>query len=419
MQDFTYDYNESNYYGANKEAVATANNQSTRPASLSQVAAYRQLCERKNVVPQDTSAWSSDQASAEIQKLIDFKPASPAQLTLIRTKLARLTELEVPLNIAESDINALTGGRDGTASKLIEQLIELERKYSDRMSVTENQVRSLVSWYLCPDMPFEEFNIPLTLLTGESVTLNDGSVKQLWRRLTPVEFATAIQTQMNFQSAGEFINRYRSLFHDWKKTRIKLRQMELIRKLENRLADVSHPKIVDIAIDLEGQPVMIQLPADRTVAWNPDAYVPIGEQELMMYDSKQASRLIAQLESELNNRELVKFSTNDGEQDAFELLRSNPTQDKLHEREVEALTNSIFSLMSVLGQREHDFEHGEPRIIVERWANRHIDTQVEDGILYLEEMMVYAIDNNFITQDGLLELVQKSAIATVIASANW
>ena len=272
--EFTFDYNENEFFGFAPTSVATLESPTApRHATPGQLAKYRELCDEKHVTPQSTEGWSYDRASAEISKLLAFHPMSDAQREMIFQKLEHLQSLDVTINIPASELDKLTGGRDGTASQLIQQLIDLERRYLDREKVSENQLRTLVSWYYCPDIPFEEYDIPLTVPTD---IVYDGIPMK--RRLDPIEFAEQIQQKMNFQSASEFINRYRADFHEWRKTRITMQQMSLIRQLESRMADISNPKVLELAVDLKGNVVELAQPAqDRGTTWSPNAYIPAGD----------------------------------------------------------------------------------------------------------------------------------------------
>ena len=139
-----------------------------------------------------------------------------------------------------------------------------------------------------------------------------------------------------------------------------------------------------------------------------DAY---GDAELLMLSQEDASRMIAQLESELRNHDLTKFPTPRYTEDDVNAIRDLNTVDKAEEREVEKLNNIVYSLMSVLGQRADDWEHEEARLIVERWDLRDRDTQVQWLIQKLYDFMVYLLDNDFITDEGLDQIVADYPIA--------
>lgn len=224
---------------------------------------------------------------------------------------------------------------------------------------------------------------------------------------------------MNFQQARDFINAHRAAFHEWKKTRITMGQIARVRQLENRMANIANPKITDLAIDLAGEPVMIQIAADKGTSWSPNAYMPIEDAQLMMYSRKEATRLIAQLESEMNDKSITKFPDESGLQDAVERLRTVNSADKAQQSEFEHLNNIMYALMAATGQRDDSFEHGEVRLVVERWETREGDTQVTQLIEDIYDFMMFALDGNFIGEDGLAELVGKSRIASTIADCAW
>ena len=227
--------------------------------------------------------------------MICIYPASEPQIQIIKDKIESLSKMGV--NINAPDFSKLTGGRTGTASTLIESLIEMERQYNDVLPPSEAQLQFLVSMYLCPDIPFEEnFEIKRKLDLGEG----------MWRKLTPEEFAEEIKSKMKKRDASAFIDAHRGVFHTWKTTRIRPEQFKYIRQLEERMRDLSSPSAIEWCVDEEGNLVQVsKAKVDKSKDYNPTGYIPLEDMELLMFSVEQASQYIDMLKSEQGRKDLI------------------------------------------------------------------------------------------------------------------
>ena len=143
-------------------------------ASQKQIKYYLDLCENKKVEPRDVSNITSKAISELINEVkLVIKP-SQSQIDML-VKLSEETEVILTDQLLEN----LTGGKEGTASKLIEQLIERKRKMGNVLPPTDAQVKFLTDMFLCPDIPFEEYEIQKKRQIGDNTYV----------LMTPTEFA--------------------------------------------------------------------------------------------------------------------------------------------------------------------------------------------------------------------------------------
>lgn len=289
-----------------------------RPMSPAQEKYYSDLCLQKNVVPVDLTGKSYDEVSIMIKELREFFPASPAQIRLIKEKASALN-----LNIDESKLKKLTGGREGSASKLIAQLIEKEREIGDTIEPTEAQLKYIVSMFYCVDVDFSEHDIK------KRVDLEDG----LWRLMTPNEFAKEVSAKMSRKEASAFIDKYRSAHHAWLNTRISVEQEKYIRQLEERLADLYVPKQVPETND-----------GKRKYDYNPTAYEPLSEGHLKMFSKEEASKYIDRLKYELEAKELYSNFNDNHDGDLLDFISRSSS-----ETDIEEAQNALFKIFAHIG----------------------------------------------------------------------
>lgn len=94
---------------------------------------------------------------------------------------------ETGVDITNELIKKLTGGKDGSASKLIEQLLDRKRKMGNLLPPTEAQIKFLVDMFLCPDIPFEEFDIKKKRKISDDTYV----------LMTPAEFAEEVKAKIH------------------------------------------------------------------------------------------------------------------------------------------------------------------------------------------------------------------------------
>lgn len=314
MANFSF----TSFLSSNGGSSATQGNTARRLSQPSekQKSFYFDLCDRKKISRKDITQFTFDQLGKEIEQLQKLPdPASERQVAKIRELEKEIIALGGDLNpIGDAVINALSGGREGTASSLIQSLFDMRTALNQVAKPTDPQLGIMVEWYLCPDIPFESFSseevyamksganmsesMTVTIEIPRRIDLGDG----LWRHMTPDEFASAIKERMTKRQASKFIDDYRAVFYDWKKTRITSQQVNYIRELELRLANISTPKAVEFAV-VDGEVQEIRnTTVDYNAEWNPMAYEPMDELSLAQFSYEQASQWIDQLKSELTNK---------------------------------------------------------------------------------------------------------------------
>jgi len=240
-------------------------------------------------------------------------PASPRQLDKIKELETEIISAGGAMKpMTQATLDSLTGGREGTASSLIQMLFDTRNELSETAPITEPQLKIIVEWFLCPDIPFESFSSEevydkkelandnesrtITIEIDRRIALEDN----LWRLMTVDEFESEIKSKLTKKRASKFIDAYRGVFYDWKKTRITESQVKYIRELELRLANITTPKAVEWAF-VDGE--MVEMKAntvDYNDDWNPMAYQPMDELVLAQLSYEDASKWIDNLKTELH-----------------------------------------------------------------------------------------------------------------------
>lgn len=269
----------------------------SKPCTQGQIQFYLNMCAQKHLEPQDNYLTLSFNEMRELlDKTKNYFPASQTQLELINQKVEILAKAGVNVNI---EFDKLTGGREGTASKIINKLIELE-KANVKIPPSEGQLRLLVSMYPCPDCNFETFGIPLFHY------IEDTKI-----RLTPDEFADEICKVFDKTEASQFIDYNMTAFNEWKKTRIRPNQLSYLKTLLERCEQ------------------------------------QIDEVELLMMSIETASELIDRLVKETKERPATSITEKSL---GFEDLPMNiVTIEQAQEIEDNKLRDAIFSIISQTG----------------------------------------------------------------------
>ena len=357
-----------------------------RLATENQIKFYSDLCAQRNLQPQeDVANLSYAEVSSLIEELKKHTPPSQSQIELIERKILNLQSMEILINLP--DTSKLTGGKEGSASKLIETLMQLEAKHIETAPPSENQLSFMVNMYLCPDVNFEEYGI------ARRITLEEN----LWRKLTPQEFADEIIKKMNRKEASKFIDKHRGTFHIWKSTRIKIEQEKYIRTLEARLSDTSVPTPTEWVVDIEGNLIQQTTKTEHS----PSGYTPLDELELKMLSAEEAGKYIDILKSELERKELYRFGGSDNIDITFESLRRN---DK--EEEYKALKEIMFKIEAVAGYEDEDL-HKTPAYLI---------AGEKEGKDKIKEVIQDLLKRDAITKEGMIELCKKSSIMQEILS---
>lgn len=373
---------------------------STRKPTERQIQYYMDLCVQRKVAPQNYTAMTYDEVGALIEELRKFYPASENQIKMIKDKLELLSTMGVAINAP--DYSKLTGGREGTASALIEGLISMERQYTDKMPATDSQLQFMVSMYLCPDVPFESFEI------ARKVDLGDG----MWRKFTPEEFAEEIKSKMNKRDASAFIDANRGAFHTWKQTRVRPEQVKYIRQLEDRMANLTPTSVIEWAVDEEGNLVQIQKQvADKSKAYAPTGYTPLDEMELMMFSVEEASKYIDILKSEYERKDLYKYGEVADESLTFESLRKANSVEQQKENELKELNDLMFKLEAVAGYADEELHNAVTSLLLEKEV---VSEKVQEQRNKIHDFMMELIEDDSATFEGMVELCKNSPIAQEI-----
>lgn len=365
-----------------------------------QVQYYLDLCVQRRVAPQNYTKMTYDELAKVIEELRKFYPASEAQINIIKDKVASLNALGK--TIIEPNYATLTGGREGSASKLIEMFITMEKELSNSMQPTDKQIEFLVGMYLCPDVPFEKHEV------NKTVDLGNGQ----WRKLTPDEFAEEIKSKMSKAQASKFIDDYRGAFHTWKTTRVRPEQVKYIRDLEARMSNLTPTTAIEWAIDEEGNLVqVIKKAVDKSKVYAPTAYVAIDELELMMYSVQEASKYIDILKAELENKKLTKYGELSDESQTFEPIRKASNGEKKLADDVKELQDLMFKLEAVAGYADDDLHDSVSELLF----NDEVDYEtLREQKEKIRLFMLSLVEDGSTSFDGLTELCQKSEVAQSI-----
>ena len=291
-------------YQASQSTSAPRTGAAATPA---QIKAYNEMCTRKNITPLDTSAMSKSEISTHIEAIVALPfPPSPVQREKIDALIAELTAAGVRINISQEKLASLTGGANGTASLLINFLYDQKRANGVVDGISDKQVEILTEWFLCPDIPFEDYNVSKRFyLEKLNAVSSDENVEERmesrkWRLVTAEEFAERIRANVNREQASKLIDQHRATFYEWKKTRVSSKQIAFIQQLETRLASLYVPKEAAFAVDPEGN--IIEMAKKPARDYNPTAHQPMDILMLAQLSYDDASKYIDQLRVDLEER---------------------------------------------------------------------------------------------------------------------
>lgn len=391
-----------------------------KKASAKQIKFYLDLCNQRNKeADSGYKDWTFTQMSNEIQELLKFKPISRKQVSTIIEKVKNVTELTSNMKFTDEQlekinqntdvtskilymiitkdtnifnvINMLEGGLNGSGSILIGGLIEIEKLYSDMQPPTGKQIEMMIAMYLCPDVDFEKYDISRT------ITLEDN----LWRKMTPDEFKEELASKLTKEKASTLLNEFQGAFYEWKKTRIRPEQMKYIKSLEKQMSTVYKNDIVEYSATLEGDIVENKIEVENVKGTN---YIPLEDEQLIMFSIQEASEFIDQLKAELNRRE---GSTLTEEYiDPNELRYANSIEEAVN-IEYEEFTKLMYKLQSIAGYEDEE-------LIEVANINLVADNSVEankENRKKIREFMQDLLENEAISFYELLELTKESITA--------
>ena len=414
MTNYTF-----NFFGITNENEEIKAN----PPSKGQIKFYSDLCKQKRVKPRNVNEFTYDTMSEEIQRLLAYHPASDSQIKLINDKVKNLNKLMSNLNFTEEQIqqfeedkdnvisiiilgiikkdlelepiiSKLTGGMEGTASKLIEGLISVERHFNEIQPPSPNQLKLLTSMFLCPDVAFEDYGV------SRKIELEDG----MWRKPSPEEFAEKLKENFTYSKASEFLNKYRGQFHEWKKTRIRPEQMRYIMQLESYMGNDNTPGVVEVATTMDGEVINL---AQGKEYINGAAFVPHTEEQLIQFSIEQASQYIDQLKAELDRVQETSFVEPEIE---YMELRSIDTIEDTISFEYEELNSLMYKLEAIAG---YDDEELHQAASIELIQNDSPEANKENR-LKIRNFMKELLYTDAISLYELLELTKSCPTAQKI-----
>lgn len=217
----------------------------TRPPSQKQIDAIANLAKQKNITIDESRTTTATLASAYIKELISLSSHIAASVKQIE-KIASLCE---ELKITPPNTDKLTGGMNGSASKLIQMLKD---KVDLLPSVpSEKQSDFILQIVLCPDC----------------------------EEVTP-------QT-MSKQEATDYISKYRDTYYSWIKNRLSTDQIARIKQL---------CQMMQTPFELKG---IIQLNPEQA-----SEYIEQLQHELQVKEWN-----ISTLEPEDNSRKIASYDT--------------------------------------------------------------------------------------------------------------
>lgn len=346
-----------------------------RKPSDAQVKFYNDLCERKGKTPADIAQFNHitlGDAINELQKLPDG--ASARQKEKIVDLQKELVELGSDINpITDEVMQSLTGGRNGSASALINKMMTMRTELNETASPSQPQLQILVEWFLCPDIPFEEFNVSKKIYLERLGAVSSDNAQEvmerrLWRLATPDEFANSIKNNMTKRQASKFIDDHRGSFYEWRQTRTTQKQMEYIRELESRLADTYVPAPVEFAV-VDGELVEIRTVPVKAQYSSP-AYEPLAEIQLAQMSYEQASEWIDRLKSEVARKNDYQPMYNEADvfgdnQQEFENNRHASDEESARALEMKKFHDLIFAVEAMTAVKSDEIHDMANELVLE------------------------------------------------------
>lgn len=363
----------------------------------------------------EMSNWSKQKASEFIEEY-QYKPlpASDKQLELITQTVAEIRETakrpNVPEEVAKyANFNVppqvlvkLTGGREGTAGTLIDKLFTINKELRPYKQLSEKQADMIVPWFLCPDVPFEDYGVE------KKVTMvHEG--KKVQRLMTPVEFKAEIMAKFTASDASFFIDQYMHVVRQWERTRITNEQINHIRELESRMADLSVGIAKEWAYNPETGNVE-EVTVKRERQYNPIAYEMLPEEQLRQMSKDEAGKYITQLKIELARP--VKGSIDNSQ--AQQMLNDKVARNTISEiDEYQAVMDFTYKLDAVCSFKNDELRDEVTELIV------HGVGVAKDVMAQLVDYIDLAIDNHGIGFNNLIEMAGESVLLNELFEINY
>ena len=299
------------------------------PASVKQKEMYTKLCTQKKVDPICLDTYNGVQLYALNDALMKIWTPSTSMLNGIKWRVEKLATLEI--NVGLPNIEELGGQEVSDIIKMLDAEIE---KHKGEFPPTTAQIDTFISMYMCIDVPFEDVGI------SRRVQLTDDT----WRRITPKELKEQMNELLTAETAGEFIYKYKGVFEEWKLQRASASQISRIKQLESRFQDDKVVGELPTAITINGEEVTLD-PIRKSLPKG-TAFVPMSDNDLLLFDKDSASEYINHLEAELTRRK--EWSMTEEVID-YEFLRPAKTLEDVHQVEYTKAQDILHQLEAMAG----------------------------------------------------------------------
>lgn len=321
---------------------------------------YVKLCTEKRVQlnPKYRSfdGRKGGEMDKEIQNLIKLptiKLPSEGQVKML-TELCERNNWDIPAYAH------LTGGRDGSMSGLIAELVLLEKEMIKLAPLTEKQAETILEMYFCVDVDFSDLHEQYGIVyTGST---NNG--KLLWTRPSQETIASTLTELVTFQMASNFIYKYQLEFFKWTKNRCSASQMDKIRRLQEQCK-----------------------------------MQPMEEYQLMQFDKKTADMYITNLNLVRRDADIVKFR----QEECVEDINRCNTVAKAVEEDIVRKDNLLYSLYAMCGMSGRDESESS------------IDVSANDEIIADLAKVVIGICGSKAVMSLLAETYDDKELETVLA----
>lgn len=316
----------------------------SRPATEGQIGAYLRMCEQRDLEPGNYEVWNAGQISDEIDRLINM--VTQNQLDLITRKVEELNMAGFPINMPNTD--ELTGGKDGSASSLINSLIDMQNQHHKTCAPYGEVLRKAVSWFYCPDIEWKE---------GVSKTIRINT--ELWRKLTPEEFADEIKANYTHDELHSVLRENQNKFFNWRKSLITDKMINYIRTLEDRLSDMSSSKKNENtwAVDQDGNLVQVNEEKKHDdVGRSMRGYATLDADDVQCLTKEQGQLYIDILEDALKNPATKHNLPKLVDEMDFELIRPNVSDTEKEEHMIEEVKTFLYSTFAMVGHNDEELE---------------------------------------------------------------
>lgn len=387
----------------------TANNTQKFEHSPKMVTYYLDLCTQKQVKPANTSYMTSKELQNAISTLRNMPNlATPGQITAIREVIEELIDLGSDRNhFPDAYLSRLTGGREGQASALLQELYAERKELQVNAPPSREQIITLATWYICPDIPFEEFGIrktvPLQELRAWTYEDNKGTGTEVvpYRQMTATEFGQEITRVFKRADAQAFINQFQQVHYNWKSTRITDSQIQKIKRLEyynNTLFAGA-----GVQVDEEGNyyrehntgkllydEVTKEYTQETTKHYLETNFTKLDNRTLRQYSREEANKLIMIMQLELDDRQNSFSNPYDDIQEALEFKHT--TYSELQQRDNEYLDDAGVThtrqAKTVASAREVEMENLNKSIVFCEATVGHNNDELR------EQLTVAVLDND-------------------------